>query len=82
MASFLLAVGLSLPAQGQHPKQEQRREPRQTTQQRREAPRPPRQERTFGRAERPAERYGSRQAARAYTPRNTGTALPTPKVGR
>jgi uncharacterized protein DUF3106 len=31
MASILLAVGLSLPAQGQHPKQEQRREQRQAT---------------------------------------------------
>ncbi len=74
MASFLLAVGLSLPAQGQHPKQEQRREQRQAAQQRREAPRPPRQERSFGRAERPAERYGSRQAAPTYTPRNAGNA--------
>ena len=70
-ASFLLAVGLSLPAQGQHPKQEQRRE-QQATQQRQEAPRPPRQERSFGRAERPQQRYGARQAGPAYTPRNAG----------
>lgn len=75
MASFLLAVGVSLPAQGQHPKQEQRRE-QQATQQRHEAPRPPRQERSFGRAERPALRYGARQAGPAYTPRKGGNPIP------
>src|SRR4029077_16383172 len=73
-ASCLLAVGLSLPAQGQHPKQEQRREQGQATQQRHEAPRPPRQERTVGREERPAKRYGSRQPSPAYAPRNARNA--------
>ncbi len=74
MASFLLAVGLSVPAQGQHPRQEQRREQRQATQQRHEAPWPPRQERSVDRVQRPAERYGPRQAAPAYPQRNARNA--------
>jgi Protein of unknown function (DUF3106) len=72
VASFLLAVGLSMPAEGQHPKQEQRREQHQATQQRLEAPRPPRQERTYVRAERPAEHFPARSTAPAYAPRNQG----------
>jgi hypothetical protein len=70
MAGFALAIGLSLPAQGQHPKQEQPREQRQAAQPHHEAPRPPGQDHSFSRTERPVERNGSRQAAPAYTPRN------------